>query len=242
MKYAIQVCESVEELEACVRLQQEIWGYSEREAYPVRLLVNLMRVGGNALGAFTPENEIVGFAISMPGWRGRRRYFHSLALGVRGGHENQGIGKALKLAQRKIALEQGIDLIEWTFDPLRAKNAFFNIERLGALAREYVADYYGQVESRFQFGLPSDRLIAQWHLNSARVARVIAGGPARTLKKRAAAEIEIPSHLDALHTAEAGRPLEWQARVRGQFQRWLAKGRVVTGFRRGPEASHFLLD
>lgn len=240
--YAIRVCESVEELEACVRLQQEIWGYSERETYPVRLLVNLMRLGGNTLGAFTAEHQLVGLAIAMPAWRGRQRYFHSLGLGVKTGHENRGLGQSLKLAQRKMAMRQGIDLIEWTFDPLRAKNAFFNIERLGAIVREYVPDYYGRIESRFQIGLPSDRLIARWHLSSARVKRVLRGGPARAVKKAAAVEIEIPSDLDALAASEASALLDRQAKVRRQLQHAFAKGFVITGFRRGPGVSHYLLD
>ncbi len=232
----------MEELEACVRLQQEIWGYSEREAYPVRLLVNLARVGGSTLGAFTPAGELVGFVVSMPAWRGRRRYFHSLALGVKSGYENQGVGRSLKLAQRKLALKEGIDLIEWTFDPLRAKNAFFNLERLGAISRQYIPDYYGRVESRFQFGLPSDRLIAQWHLNSARVARVLSGGLARAVKKAPAAEVAIPSDWDALGDSNPQQLIEWQAKVRRELQRWFAKRLVITGFRRGPEISYYLLD
>jgi predicted GNAT superfamily acetyltransferase len=242
VRYAIRRCKSVEELKECVRLQQEIWGYSEREAYPARLLVNLERVGGNTLGAFTPKNEIAGFVISMPAWRGRRRYFHSLALGVKAGHQNHGLGRALKLAQRKTALRQGIGWIEWTFDPLRAKNAFFNIERLGATARQYVPDYYGPVSSRFQLGLPSDRLIAQWQLNSARVARVLSGVPARALGKPATVEVEIPSDLDAWAAADPERVRDRQAKIRRQLQRWFAQGRVITGFRRGPEVSSYLLD
>jgi len=135
--YIIQACESLSELGACVALQQRIWGYAEHEIYPLRLFITLTKIGGQVLGAFTADDELVGFVASMPAWHGRRRYYHSLSLGVLPAHENRGLGRALKLEQRKAALRAGIDSIEWTYDPLRAKNAFFNIERLGAVARRY---------------------------------------------------------------------------------------------------------
>ena len=123
MSYVIRPCETLDELGACVTLQKQIWGYADQEVYPLRLFVTLTQIGGRVLGAFTAQGELVGFVASMPAWHGRRRYYHSLSMGVLPAHENRGLGRALKLEQRKAALRAGIDSIEWTYDPLRAKNA-----------------------------------------------------------------------------------------------------------------------
>ena len=107
--YSLRPCQTLAELAECIRIQQEIWGYVERELYPLRLFVNLPRVGGHVLGAFTKEQQLVGFVVAMPAWHGKRRYLHSLSLGVIHSHQNRGLGRALKLAQRDLALRSGID-------------------------------------------------------------------------------------------------------------------------------------
>lgn len=242
MKYTIRSCKNLEELATCVSLQKEIWGYADREIYPLRLLVNLMKMGGNAFGAFTPESQMVGFVASLPAWRGRRRYYHSLSLGVLPAYENKGLGRALKLAQRRAALRAGIGCIEWTFDPLRAKNAFFNIERLGAIACCYLPDFYGPVESRLQQGLPTDRLIAEWWLNSSRVRRALSGKPARILRRKPAAEVSIPSNMHALVEAKPEEGRARQLAAREQLQRLIARKLVITGFEVGTPESRYLLD
>jgi predicted GNAT superfamily acetyltransferase len=240
--YSLHLCETRQDLAACVRIQKEIWGYSESELYPLRLFVNLGRIGGHVLGAYTPDGEQVGFVASMPAWHGRHRYFHSLSLGVVRGHENRGIGRALKLAQRDLALRAGIDSIEWSFDPLRAKNANLNINRLGALVRRYEPDYYGQVESRFQQGLPSDRLIAEWWLDSPRVKRALAGKAVRNPRKSPAQVVEIPIDVDALIRANIEEARTWQERVRNELTRCFKDKLVITGFARNETFAHYLLD
>lgn len=242
MRYAIRPCRTLDELAACVDLQKTIWGYAERELYPLRLFVNLGKVGGHVLGGFTPARQLVGFVASMPAWRGRRRYYHSLALGVLSGHENQGLGRSLKWAQRRAALEAGIRLIEWTFDPLRAKNAFFNIVRLGAVARRYLPDYYGPVESQLQQGLPSDRLVAEWWLSSARVQRALNGEPSRPVGRTPAAEVPIPCDLDSLVKTPPAAARAEQATVRRQLQSRFAKELAITGFVRDERGARYLLD
>ncbi len=242
MRYAIRPCRTLEELAACVDVQKTIWGYAEREVYPLRLFVNLGRIGGHVLGAFTPAGQLVGFVASMPAWHGRRRYYHSLSLGVLPGHENQGLGRSLKWAQRRAALEAGIRLIEWTFDPLRAKNAFFNIVRLGAIARRYLADYYGRVESQLQQGLPSDRLVAEWWLSSARVQRALNGEPPRPMGRAPAAEVPIPCDLDSLLKTRPDAGRAQQATVQRQLQSRFAKKLAITGFVRDESGARYLLD
>lgn len=240
--YSLRRCDNREDLAACVRIQKEIWGYADNDLYPLRLFVNLSRIGGHVLGVFTTEGELVGFVASMPAFHGRLRYLHSLSLGIVPSHENRGLGKALKLAQRNLALSTGINSIEWSFDPLRARNANLNINRLGAVVRRYEPDYYGQVESRFQQGLPSDRLIAEWHLKSPRVKRAIAGKAVRDPLRKPSRVVEIPAEIDALIRTNIAEARSWQERVRSLFQQYFEDKLVVTGFARNEKSARYLLE
>ena len=242
MDYVIRACESLSELGACVELQQRIWGYAEPEVYPPRLFVTLTKIGGHVLGAFTAQGKLVGFAALMPAWRGRRRYYHSLSLGVLPAHENRGLGRALKLEQRKVALRAGIDSIEWTYDPLRSKNAFFNIERLGAVARRYSPDHYGQVQSRFQQGLPSDRLVAEWWLKSPRVKRALAGKSPRQPTGEPAATVAVPADFTLIARTRPAEARRVQSAVREQLQGHFARKLVITGFALDGAVGRYLLD
>src|SRR6185503_4600906 len=128
----------LDEFAEVVRLQREIWGFEDIELLPLRLFVVADKIGGQVLGAFDCR-KMIGFCLCIPGLKpGGKQYFHSHMLGVLPSYQNTGLGRRMKLAQRDYALVCGIDLIEWTFDPLELKNAFFNIERLGAIARRYV--------------------------------------------------------------------------------------------------------
>ncbi len=259
--YEIRPCRGMAELEACVQLQQQVWGYEPAEVYPVRLLVNLTHIGGHVLGAFERNSgpstgtgrlaertvELVGFVMAMPAWRDGRRYLHSLSLAVAPGHENHGLGRVLKLAQRELAMEQGIAHIEWTFDPLRAKNAFLNIERLGAITRRYQPDFYGTVHSKLQQGLPSDRLVCEWWLRSARVRRALGRQSTRTglvspsRRVEPAAEIAIPMNFGSLVDRDPDQALAIQRSIRQKFERAFRQGLVVTGFERGSEVGWYIL-
>ena len=242
LNYTIRRCATLAELAALVKIQQEIWGYAGREVYPLRLFVTLRRIGGQALGAFTRQGSLVGFVASLPAWHGVKRYYHSLSLGVLRAHENRGLGRALKMAQRRAALKVGIDLIEWTFDPLRAKNAFLNIVRLGAIARHYLPDYYGEVASRFQRGLPSDRLIAEWRLDSTRVKRALAGKQPRRSREYPAATVEIPIDIDQLRQSDPGETRRRQVALRKQLQTCFAQKLAITGFECDARSARYLLD
>lgn len=248
--YTIRSCRNRDELEACVRLQQRIWGYAESEVYPLRLFVNLTHIGGHVIGAFKPGagdrrrrgRELVGFVASMPAWRDGQRYLHSLSLGVARGHENRGLGRRLKLKQRQLALAAGLGRIEWTFDPLRAKNAFFNIVRLGAVARRYYPDYYGRVESHLQQGLPSDRLMCEWWLRSLRVRAALTERPLRPAARSAVAEVVIPADFRAVADKDPARARRSQLSVRRQLERQFRAGLAVTGFLRERDGGRYLLD
>src|SRR5271170_3329055 len=170
----IQHLTSLEDFERCVVLQLEVWGYSDGDVIPRRVFVVAQRIGGQVIGAFDGDT-LVGFAMSLPGYRDRKPYLHSHMLAVLPQYRNEGIGRRLKLAQRDDAIARGFNLMEWTFDPLEVRNAHLNIGRLGVIVRRYQPDFYGPSSSPLQGGLPTDRLYAEWWLRSGRVASVLRG-------------------------------------------------------------------
>jgi predicted GNAT superfamily acetyltransferase len=170
----IQPLTSLEHFERCVVLQIEVWGYSDGDVIPRRVFVVAHRIGGQVIGAFD-GNTLIGFAMSLPGYRDGKPYLHSHMLAVLPQYRNLGIGRRLKLAQRDDAIVRGFHLMEWTFDPLEIRNAHLNIARLGVIVRRYQPDFYGPSSSPLQGGLPTDRLYAEWWLRSERVAGILRG-------------------------------------------------------------------
>ena len=165
---------SIPDMEACVQLQQSVWQFRDLDIVPRRMFAVANAIGGQVMGAWAAE-QLIGYALAIPGLRDGRPYFHSHMLAVAQEYRNRGVGKMLKLAQREDALARGIELIEWTFDPLEVKNAFFNIEKLGAIVRRYTPDFYGASTSPLHGNLPTDRLHAEWWLRTARVRALCAG-------------------------------------------------------------------
>jgi predicted GNAT superfamily acetyltransferase len=237
----IRKCQGIEELRACVALQKEVWNFSDAELVPLRMFVVAEKVGGQVMGAFL-GSEMIGFALSVPGTRTGHVYLHSHMLAVLKEHRNSGLGRSLKLLQREEALSRGIELIEWTFDPLEIKNAYLNIEKLGAIARRYSINQYGITSSPLQGGLPSDRLIAEWWLKSRRVKNLLATGKNRPFSQEL--EIDVPAQIyewkAALETRSKAQQV--QERNRGQFLRAFDQDLAVLGYERDASGSgRFLL-
>jgi len=222
-----------------VRLQQLIWGFEDVELLPVRLFVVANKVGGHSFGAYDGD-RMVGFCLAIPGLKpGGAYYLHSHMLGVIPEYRNSGIGKMLKLAQRDEALARGIPLMEWTFDPLEIKNAFFNIERLGAVVRRYVLNQYGTTSSHLHGGLPTDRCVAEWWLSSPRACTIIKGQPFE--RAPIEARIAVPSDIAEIRCNDHVTAREIQKRISDQFLEDFGKGLAVIGFERTPEAGTYLL-
>src|SRR5437764_5804863 len=160
---------ALDDFSEVLRLQKVIWGFADVELLPLRFLVVVSKVGGHVFGAFD-GTEMVAFCFAIPAVKtGGRPYLHSHMLGVLPRYHNAGIGRRLKLVQREEALSRAITLIEWTFDPLELKNAFFNVERLGAIVRRYSENQYGVTASPLHGGLPTERCIAAGHLHAPRL-------------------------------------------------------------------------
>jgi predicted GNAT superfamily acetyltransferase len=234
-------CQGLEEMRACVALQKEVWNFSDAELVPLRMFVVADKVGGQVMGAFDGK-EMVGFALSVPGTRSGHVYLHSHMLAVRKDQRNGGLGRRLKLLQREDALARGIELIEWTFDPLEIKNAYLNLEKLGAIARRYNINQYGITSSPLQGGLPSDRLIAEWWLKSKRVETLLATGKNPPIDTESS--IEVPAQIYDWKAAPETRVLaqQVQERNRGEFLVAFTRGLAVLGYERDAEGNgKFLL-
>ncbi len=232
----VRKCQQLEEMRTCVALQKEVWNFSDSDLIPLRMFVVAEKIGGQVIAAFE-GNEMVGFALSIPGARGGNSYLHSHMLAVRKEHQNCGVGRRIKLFQRGDALARGFELIEWTFDPLEIKNAHLNIAKLGAIARRYSVNQYGISSSPLQGGLPTDRLVAEWWLKSKRVELLLQAGTKPHVE--APTTISVPAEIYEWKANSATRNLakQLQDKNRDQFVKAFADGLAVLGYDRDQQGS-----
>jgi predicted GNAT superfamily acetyltransferase len=227
-----------DQFRAAVELQTTIWGFDDVDLLPVRFFIVVTKIGGQAFGAYDGD-RMVAFCIAIPGLKaGGKTYLHSHMLGVLAEYRDYGIGRMLKLRQREEALKEGVPLIEWTFDPLELKNAYFNIERLGCVVRRYVLNQYGISSSRLQGGLPTDRCTAEWWIatdwvNAAIERRERARPPI-------AARISIPNEIDRLKREDPRAARAVQSEASGKFVENFGKGLAVVGFEKSEIAGTYL--
>lgn len=228
---------SFSDMDACVQLQQSVWQFSDRDTIPRRMFVVSRAVGGQVLGAWD-GTQLAGFLLAVPGVRDGRPYLHSHMLAVLPEVRNCGVGKMLKLAQREDALARGIDRIEWTFDPMEVKNAYFNIEKLGAVVRRYTPDFYGSSTSPLHGALPTDRLHAEWWLMSKRVCDAIAGKglPDLYIQRTVSVPYKKAVAEDASKASSASA-LESLVGIRRQFLDAFSTGLTVLRFQNSVEQS-----
>jgi predicted GNAT superfamily acetyltransferase len=235
---SIRKCTALDDFHRCVAIQKSVWGESDLEVEPYVTFVVANQTGGQVIGAFDGDT-MVGFTLAMAAIRGNTRYLHSHMTGVLPSHRDRRIGRMLKLFQRDEALARDIRLVEWTFDPLETRNAHFNFNRLGALSRQFIPNFYGVTSSPLHRGLVTDRLLAEWHLDSKRVIAAIndltpdpTGSPAA---------IQLPAELERWKAADLPHIAELQTRVRTEFQRWFAKGYAATAVRFTPSGADYHL-
>jgi len=235
----IRALESPEDFRSCVRLQKEIWSFSDEDALPVRLFIVCRRIGGQIFGAFDGE-EIIGFCVALPGLKaGGGNYLHSNMLGVRDKYRDHGLGRRLKQAQRDDAMARGIGLIEWTFDPFELKNAYFNMERLGAVVQRYVLNQYGITSSALHGGLPTDRCTGEWFLESDRAVAAAAGQPVPRppIEER----IAVRGDFAELKRTDATQARAAQKLVSEAFLDAFRRGLVVVGLEKTDSGADYLL-
>lgn len=233
----IRHCRSLAEYEECVRLELITWG--KEIAVPSAIFVVAQRTGGQILGAFDGP-KMVGFTLALMGTRGGKEFLHSDMTAVLPGYRDRGVGRRLKLFQRRDAIERGIQLVEWTFDPLELKNARFNLVRLGAIARRFIPNCYGITESPLHAGLPTDRLVVEWWLDSERVKNILADNAFPY--GATAARISLPANIGELKGRDRAAGERLQSETRKQFERRLAEGYVATGLESRGETVDYILE
>jgi predicted GNAT superfamily acetyltransferase len=228
----IQTMTDLEHLGEAVALQRTIWGYSDLDADSRALLVVASRFAGQVIGAFD-QGRLIGFGLAFSAIANGEIRLHSHRVGILPEYQNLGVGRLLKLAQREDALAREIRTIQWTFDPLQQRNAYFNIERLGGISRRYIPNLYGVTSSPLHGGLPTDRLLIEWELESPRVLQVLNGNrPSRTGSVIRIAVPDFTNHKDAAA----------QQRLKDTFLELFASGHVVTGFEKTADGANFLLE
>jgi predicted GNAT superfamily acetyltransferase len=234
----VRKCSALAEFQECVALQRQVWGEDDLEIEPPTMFVVAANTGGQVLGAFDGA-KLVGYTLAVAGWRDGQPFLHSHHTGVDSSYRDRGVGRKLKLFQREEALSRGIRLIEWTFDPLELRNAHFNLNRLGAICRRYLPDFYGITTSPLHRGLPTDRLVAEWHLDSPRVAAAIAGNAA--IHANAQVQLELPAALEDWQRSNSVEVAAVQARLRNDFKKWFNQGYAALGLRTTTTGSAYLL-
>ena len=227
--YELRELRGLTELNAVGSLERHIWG-GEVTLHP-ELLRAMQDEGALLAGAFY-QTQLIAFVFGFPTRAASVQ--HSHALGILTAHQNAGLGARLKWWQRAWCLERGIDTVRWTYDPLRLPNAKLNIHKLGATARIYLEDYYG-VMPGINAGAPSDRVLAEWHLNANSVLKRLEGQP--ILQPSDALEFVLPTDFAGLEGLAA---LEWRLKTRAFLGEHFAAGYAITGLRFEPQPAYLL--
>lgn len=261
--------EKPSDYDACARLQMEVWGFDAADAVPPLHLIAMHHFGGVLVGAFDAD-RMVGFVCGFCGIFHGKLFHHSHMLAVVPDYRGSGLGEKLKWAQRDRVLEQGISLINWTFDPLQAVNAKLNIHRLGGLVRKYRVNLYGESASPLHGRMPTDRFEVEWLLTSERVTRAKQGevpdwadweslplanpseGASSSLPRSPeepdlsleadAFLIRIPDSINDVMAQDPSLALDWRLKTRALFQNYFEKGYAVMGFHRSEAGAFYRLE
>ena len=256
----VRTIASLEQFHACVHLQAEVWGPEFSDSVPSTLLQVATYVGGIVFGAFNAGDELVGFLFGLTGVQGAEVVHWSHLLGVRDSARNQGVGRLLKEAQRSELAKRGVRRMLWSFDPLVAKNAYLNLNRLGARVVEYVPNMYGTTTSPLHYGIATDRLIVSIdtsadapssHAFDTQPGKLPVLTPAtqdgdvslEATSPPPALWIEIPSDIRQVIKQSPPAAMVWREAVRTHFQWALIRGYAVVALHRDPvtSRSYFLL-
>jgi predicted GNAT superfamily acetyltransferase len=248
----IRECVSIDELDRCSRLQREVFGLPDLEISPRRHLIVSRQAGGWTLGAFVDQDNterLVGFVHHLAAVKGNEIFGYSHMMAVQFDYQNKGVGARLKWSQRQRAIAEGRNFIKWTWDPMQARNAHFNLNRLGVTVATYAENFYGTDYGTIpatggeQKGIDSDRLFASWQLESERVVRLSNGAEAAAvaIRIKPRVEIRIPADWSAMVKEKPLEARREQLRVRGEFREAFDSGLVCAGFERSAEQPRYLL-
>lgn len=238
----IRALESLEDLRGCVDLQRRTWGDAFGEIVPPSMMKVATHVGGVAAGAFDEDDALVGFVFGITGVEDGTIVHWSHMLGVLPRARNHGVGRRLKEHQRAAVASVGAKTIYWTFDPLVARNAHLNINKLGVRATRYVENMYGEGTSPLHQGIGTDRLIVAWPVSDAEVVTRQTEIARFTSANHQATRVEIPADIEALQRSDLASAKAWRERTRSELQKAFAAGLEVQGFHIDPAGrAYFLL-
>ena len=259
-EFRIDVATDIAACAATVALQEEIW--SGDVVVPPQLMLAVVHNGGFVALGYAPEDpRPAGFVFGFLGIHDFHFRHHSHMLAVRESYRGSGLAQQLKEAQRDHCLDQGIEIIAWTMDPLEARNAGFNFGKLGAYTRTYHRDFYGAMPDKLNQGLPSDRICVEWPIGHNRTYKRLRGEdhppslgdaeregiayllraegdkPGRIAETKGASHLllEIPRAFQELKTRDVKLALEWRLAARDAFEHALAEGYAAVEFVRGNE-------
>lgn len=241
MNIEIRECTTFEDLSACVQLQREVFALPDIEISPVRHLIVTRHAGGFTLGAFH-ENNLVGFVLSVPAFLRGEKAFYSHMTAVKKEFQSYGIGGKLKWQQRERALQDDVKFIKWTYQPVLARNAFFNLEKLGVIIQHYEPNFYGTdyPNNDLKLGLDSDRLFAEWHLEDEKVV-ALSKGENVVSQDQPKVSIEIPNNWNDLVAKDLKLAIDEQRRIKAEFKKAFEQGLVCKGFFRDENHPKYLL-
>jgi predicted GNAT superfamily acetyltransferase len=251
---------TLEECRQVAALEKEVWGYTDAEdVVPPPVLIVSIKRGGVLLGAFDDHGVMKGFVYSIPAVKDGRLTQWSHMLGITRDARDAGLGLRLKLAQRDRSLAMGVDLVEWTYDPMQALNAHLNFAKLGVVVEEYEENIYGDSSSPLHRGSPTDRFVAEWAIRTPHVERriasrgaglvrdasvataplvnpsverghVLAPGPANLTLDAARLLVEIPVGFSDLQLQHPALALDWRLATRAIFQHYFGRGYHAVDF------------
>jgi predicted GNAT superfamily acetyltransferase len=260
MSFSIRPLTTLDDCRRVAALEREVWGYTDAEdVVPAPVLIVSVKRGGILIGAFDSHNALKGFVYSMPAIKDGRPTHWSHMLGVTADARSTGLGARLKLAQREAALQMGLDLIEWTFDPMQAVNAHFNFAKLGVVASHYEENVYGDSSSPLHRGTPTDRLIAEWHIREPHVERRLTQPSQPTVRDASISSapvvnpsetglvwirpgradrtadakrilVEIPAGFSEMQLGDPDLALAWRMQTREVFRNYFGRGYRAVDF------------
>ena len=260
IKVTIAPFRNLADYKTCEDIQKEVWSSEAIDVVPGMMLLEAHRSGGILLGAYSNLGDLIGFVFSLLGSDKKVPIQHSCLLAVRVAYRNFDIGFKLKSAQRKEALKRKIKLITASFDPMQPMNAYFALGKLGACSDQYEENYYGETTRASDRGLPTDRLLTKWDLESGEVVRRLETGPPRHDLKKEMKRLkaingleetlpglmkpsgiklnfaedkflfEVPYNLQEIKSRDLGIAMEWQSKMRQTFRHYFRKGYVATDF------------
>ncbi|MBN2321985.1 MAG: hypothetical protein JXR49_23110 [Acidobacteria bacterium] len=260
IKVTIAPFRNLADYKTCEDIQKEVWNSEDIDVVPVSMLLEAHHSGGILLGAYSNIGDLIGFVFSLLGTEIKEPIQHSCLLAVRVAYRNFDIGFKLKAAQRKEALKRKIKLITASFDPMQPMNAYFALGKLGARSDRYEDNYYGETTRSSDRGLPTDRILTKWDLESSEVVRRLETGPPRHdlkkemkrlkvinelkesapgLMKSSSVKLnyaedkflfEVPYNLQEIKDRDLGMAMEWQSKMRQTFRHYFRKGYLATDF------------